>query len=253
MKIQKKSFLVILLILIIGIGIISASSGYTGTGFSHNIPFSKYSSLSDNDILNKYTDTNCVKEVSGICTKVVDGDTIYVEGVGKIRFVGVNTPERGVEGYQTSKDFVKKLCLNKEVSIDIDDKKRNDRYGRTLGVVIVDNKNLNEMLLKENLAEIMYMPPSEFYPYNWAPTSAVYKNLEKTQTTSYSSSSIMATSSSSSNSYDSGNYVASANSNKFHISSCKWAKKISDSNKITFTSRNDAINQGYQPCKVCCP
>lgn len=106
------------------------------------------------------------------------------------------------------------------------------------------------MLLKENLAEIMYMPPSEFYPYNWAPTSSVYKNLEKSQTTSSSSSSIMATSSSN---YKSGNYVASTNSNKFHKSSCQWAKKISDYNKITFNNRNEAINQGYQPCKVCCP
>jgi len=26
---------------------------------------------------------------------VVDGDTIDVDGVGRIRFVGVNTPERG--------------------------------------------------------------------------------------------------------------------------------------------------------------
>ncbi len=51
-------------------------------------------------------------------------EILFIEGVGKIRFVGVNTPERGVEGYQTSKDFVKKLCLNKEVSIDIDDKKK---------------------------------------------------------------------------------------------------------------------------------
>lgn len=253
MKIQNKNFLVILLILIIGIGVISSTNAYTGTGFSHQVSFSKYSNLSDNDILNKYPDTNCVKEVNGICTNVVDGDTIYVEGVGKIRLVGVNTPERGVEGYQTSKDFVKKLCLNKEVSIDIDDKKRNDRYGRILGVVIVGNKNLNEMLLKENLAEIMYMPPSEFYPYNWAPSSAIYNNLEKTQTTSSSSSSIITTSSSSSSNYDSGNYVASANSNKFHLSSCQWAKKISDSNKIIFSSRDEAINQGYQPCKVCCP
>ena len=56
----------------------------------------------------------------------------------------------------------------KKVGIDFDDSKHSDRYGRTLGVVIVDGKNVNEMLLKEGLAEIMYMPPSEFYPYDWA-------------------------------------------------------------------------------------
>ena len=54
------------------------------------------------------------------------------------------------------------------MGLDVDDSKHSDKYGRTLAVVIVDGKNVNEMLLKEGLAEIMYMPPSEFYPYNWA-------------------------------------------------------------------------------------
>ena len=48
--------------------------------------------------------TNPQAEVSGNCYKVVDGDTIDVEGVGRVRFVGVNTPERGDSGYQEAKD-----------------------------------------------------------------------------------------------------------------------------------------------------
>ncbi|WP_363928225.1 Ada metal-binding domain-containing protein [uncultured Methanobrevibacter sp.] len=28
---------------------------------------------------------------------------------------------------------------------------------------------------------------------------------------------------------------------------------MSEKNKITFSSRDEAINQGYQPCKVCNP
>ncbi len=105
--------------------------------------------------------------VTGICTKVIDGDTIDIQNFGRIRFVGVNTPERGEEGYKEAKEFVKSKCLNKEVTIDVDDKKYYDKYDRVLGVVYVDGKNLNEELLKEGYAEVMYIPPSEFYPYNW--------------------------------------------------------------------------------------
>ena len=36
-------------------------------------------------------------------------------------------------------------------------------------------------------------------------------------------------------------------------SSCKWGQKMSEHNKVYFNSRNDAINQGYIPCKVCNP
>ncbi len=169
MTIKRKNILIILAIFIIALGAMASVSAYyyKGTGFSHSIPDSKYSGQSADDILSHYEDTDCKVESSGLCTKVVDGDTIYVEGVGKIRFVGVNTPERGVDGYKVSKNFVAKFCKNKVVGLDIDDCKNQDKYGRTLAVVIVDGKNLNEILLKEGLAEIMYIPPSEFNPHNW--------------------------------------------------------------------------------------
>lgn len=242
MKITKRHLFSFLIIMIIAASALSVANAYTGTGFTHSIPTSKYHDMSASDILSKYHKTDCHVEEKGVCTKVVDGDTIYLDNGEKIRFVGVNTPERGVEGYITSKNFVQKLCLNKEVGIDVDDSKHNDRYGRTLGVVIVNGKNVNEMLLKEGLAEVMYMPPSEFYPYDWADSSTHIPNSQNTYIhTSDKTSS------------DSGNYVANSNTGKFHEVSCKWGQKISDHNKVTFDSRNEAISQGYQPCKVCNP
>lgn len=101
-------------------------------------------------------------EASGKCYKVVDGDTIWVEGIGKIRFVQVNTPERGEDGYKEAKDYVKEKCLGKTVYLDIDDKKHYDKYNRTLAIVYTENQDINRELLNENLAEIMYIPPSEF-------------------------------------------------------------------------------------------
>ena len=50
-----------------------------------------------------------------------------------------------------------------------------------------------------------------------------------------------------------GSYVGSINSDKFHKPSCQWAQKISKSNEIWFSSRQDAISKGYQACKVCNP
>lgn len=236
MKIKKKYFLIILIFAIASLASVAA---YDGTGFMHNIPISKYSSLSENDILTNYNDTDCTVEASGICTKVVDGDTIEVEGVGKVRLVGVNTPERGQNGSDTSKYFLEKLCLNKEVGLDIDDSKHEDSYSRTLAVVIVDGKNVNEMLLCEDLAEIMYIPPSEFNPYTWenGTTDYVHFSLDATKISGD----------------DSGSYIGNSNSMKFHDSDCRYGLKVSDVNRVTFDSRSDAINSGYKPCKVCDP
>lgn len=242
MNTNKKHILLLFVILLLAVGAISIASAYTGTGFTHNIPTSKYHDLSANDILSKFNDTDCHVEESAICTNVVDGDTIYLDNGEKVRFVGVNTPERGVEGYITSKNFVQKLCLNKKVGLDIDDSKHNDKYGRTLAVVIVDGKNLNEMLLKEGLAEVMYIPPSEFYPYSWADSSTHIPNSYNTLINTNKDTSS-----------DSGNYIGNSNSGKFHKITCKWGQKTAEHNRVYFSSRNAAISQGYQPCKVCNP
>ena len=48
-------------------------------------------------------------------------------------------------------------------------------------------------------------------------------------------------------------YVASKKSEVFHSPDCKWAKKISPKNLIGFKSREQALNSGRRPCKVCKP
>lgn len=48
-------------------------------------------------------------------------------------------------------------------------------------------------------------------------------------------------------------YVGSAQSNKFHHPGCRMAKKINEGNLVTFGSREEAVNAGYVPCKVCHP
>jgi methylphosphotriester-DNA--protein-cysteine methyltransferase len=48
-------------------------------------------------------------------------------------------------------------------------------------------------------------------------------------------------------------YVGSKNSNKYHYPDCKWAKKISPKNLLTFKTAQEALAAGYVPCKVCKP
>jgi len=49
--------------------------------------------------------------------------------------------------------------------------KHYDKYNRILAVVYVNVNgtwiNLNAELLKKGYADIMYIPPSEFNPYEW--------------------------------------------------------------------------------------
>lgn len=48
-------------------------------------------------------------------------------------------------------------------------------------------------------------------------------------------------------------YFGNKRSPTFHLPECRWVKKMSPQNIAVFTSREDAIHQGYHPCKTCQP
>jgi len=52
---------------------------------------------------------------------------------------------------------------------------------------------------------------------------------------------------------ETGNYLGNSNSKKFHKPNCGWAQKISPSNRVWFDTKHEALQAGYQPCKVCKP
>lgn len=49
------------------------------------------------------------------------------------------------------------------------------------------------------------------------------------------------------------NYVASAESDKYHLPECRFAKKILPENAIWFATTADAKAAGYSPCGSCHP
>ena len=84
-------------------------------------------------------------------------------------------------------------------------------------------------------------------------SSSSYKHSSSSSTGGARIQDIMKSDDDSSSSSSGVTYVGSVNSDKFHYPSCTHAKRIKDSNKVTFSSRDDAISRGYSPCGVCTP
>ncbi len=111
-------------------------------------------------------------ELVGIVTKVVDGDTLDINGI-RIRLALVDTPEINQPGYDLAKQFLESLCLGKKGELDVDSgQRRGDRHGREIGVVYCDGINTNEKLMSNNLARILvqFCDITEFANENWTIT-----------------------------------------------------------------------------------
>ncbi len=48
-----------------------------------------------------------------------------------------------------------------------------------------------------------------------------------------------------------GQFVGSKNSDKYHLPSCRWVKKIKEANQVWFSSTEEAASKGYKPCSQC--
>ena len=101
-------------------------------------------------------------------TRVTDGDTVKVAGNDEkmtIRLVGIDAPETSKKKNEPGQPFSQKstkhlagLVLNKSVEIK---SYGTDRYGRTLGVIFVGEKNVNLEMVKAGLAEVYRGQPAK--------------------------------------------------------------------------------------------
>lgn len=90
--------------------------------------------------------------------RVIDGDTLETE-IGKIRLLGINTPEKNQPYYEEAKQFLN-IYENKTILIE---SKEKDKYNRTLAYAFYGNILLNKQLLEQGLAHTYYYEKDKYY------------------------------------------------------------------------------------------
>lgn len=95
-------------------------------------------------------------------TKIVDGDTIVLSSGKTLRYIGIDTPERGDCFFEEAKIANEKLVLGKEVRLE-KDVSETDRYKRLLRYVWADTLMVNEELVNSGNAIVSTYPPDVAY------------------------------------------------------------------------------------------
>lgn len=90
---------------------------------------------------------------------VIDGDTIILASGKRVRYVGIDTPERGENLYGEAKGRNGELLGGGSVTFEACRSEPKDKYGRLLGWVYVDGVDVGGELLREGLARTLSIPP----------------------------------------------------------------------------------------------
>ncbi len=93
-------------------------------------------------------------------SRIIDGDTIETSTNIQIRLLGINTPEKSQPFYTEAKTYLTNLTQNESIQAEI---YGTDKYSRTLAYIFLDDKNINEQILKQGLATLYYYEHDKYY------------------------------------------------------------------------------------------
>jgi micrococcal nuclease len=103
-----------------------------------------------------------VSNQSAVVTKVLDGDTIIIQGGIHVRLLGIDADEPDYPCHQAAKTRLEELIQDKTVKLETDNEDL-DQYGRQLRYVFIGGKNINEQLVVEGLAIARFYPENQKY------------------------------------------------------------------------------------------
>lgn len=104
-------------------------------------------------LLITYSIPSYAEELSGQVVGITDGDTLTVLDANrtqhKIRLAGIDAPESSMDWGSKAKKALADMTFRRQVIV-LWDKK--DRYGRTLGKVMVEGRDINLQLIGQGMA-----------------------------------------------------------------------------------------------------
>ncbi|MCP4230514.1 MAG: nuclease [bacterium] len=95
---------------------------------------------------------------------VIDGDTIDLDDYGKIRYIGIDCPERDEQYYEEARDYNAELLALGKIRLEYGSEIRDD-YGRLLAYVFVNTDDGDIIFVNEELARAGWATTRYVKPY----------------------------------------------------------------------------------------
>ena len=177
---------------------------------------------------------------------VYDGDTVLLDPHQKVRYLGINAPEVDHGGEASAfmaRDawrFNRRKVEGIQVRLEFDSE-RQDRYGRLLAYVFLQNGEMvNALLVRKGLAYVLFHGRNMKYRdfLLGCQREAMEEQLGIWSRPVDGKENF---------------YLGNRTSFRFHAPGCPFGRKISKKNRVRFKTRRAAFWQGYSPCKKCGP
>jgi len=194
-----------------------------------------------------------------LCVRVIDGDTIELDGGERIRYIGIDTPEtkhprKPVQRMGPEATMANRILVEgRRVRLEYDAQRR-DRYGRTLAYVHVGTVMVNERLVRAGYARVSTYPPNVKYVERFVAAQSAARAARAGlwgAGANPAADDLLVSGGDSAYADDappSALVYVTRTGRKYHRRDCRYLRLSSSPLAMTV-----ARGAGYSPCKVCCP
>lgn len=186
----------------------------------------------------------------GFVKKVIDGDTIELESGELVRYIGIDAPETGYSRKKMPEAFGeeateanRRLVEGKTARLEYD--KQIKHNNRLLAYVYVSETFVNGELVRKGFA--LYSP---FGP-NKSKNTILFQYENEARKNKLGIWALPLKNPS--KGYITSKRRGEGEIKKFHRIECPHAKRIAERNKVVFRSIDEALDEGYRPCRTCNP
>lgn len=171
--------------------------------------------------------------------RVLSGHSVKVESGERLIYAGIRAPYEHEPLFEKAKQRNAELVQGKTVRLRFD-RQRRDRKERLWAYVFVDSEFVNERLVREGLAYCRLTPDTRRFAQRLLAAQADAREYERgiweRQPKSAEST-----------------YPADPKHAWFHRPSCEKAANIKPERLLSFSARDEALDQGFAPCDRCMP
>jgi micrococcal nuclease len=182
--------------------------------------------------------------------KVLDGDTVALDGGERLRLRGIDAPEVGHKGAPgqyygpEATEALATMVAGKTIALDRDELDR-DRYGRLVGLARLDDVRLVNLAMIEQGAAFVY-------PHHSDGDAELGHRLLQAQISAMARGQGFWPALLRSPAAGRG-YLGNRNSRRFHALPCAQGRAVGAANQVRFSSLEEAFAAGFAPARECTP
>ncbi|MEW5795311.1 MAG: thermonuclease family protein [Candidatus Zixiibacteriota bacterium] len=176
-----------------------------------------------------------------VVVRVLDGDTMELQGGDRLRLLAIDTPEKSEPFHDQAAGLLSRLALRRTASVEYANQRR-DKYGRLLGYMYIDTLFVNRTIIDSGYGYVYLFDDNELNSEYVRTLLAAQRSAIERRVGLWSLQH-----------EPEPRYINTQGSFRLHRPGCRSLGELKPGRYQEFPTREEGLATGLSPCRNCKP